>query len=165
MTSSEKKQHTGCAACHRTTQKCEFKYTCWGPHYNEDNLERIDREDYDSSELSTEAEDMKEIGKNEKGGKAFTFYLGESCGKFASVKSRLLHWEFRVVSDIVDLPAFAELHKKNGKDLPIREGDVESVVRAYYPKLSSRCSRLEEDATKLSVHASGYSRLKERWDD
>ncbi|UZJ54478.1 hypothetical protein CBS101457_003798 [Exobasidium rhododendri] len=159
MTSVERKQHIGCAACHRSTQKCEFAYTCWGHFYDPETF--VIDSAYSSSELSSDAEDIKEEGKNERGEKTFTFYLGESCGKHASIKSKLHHWEFRVVSDMVKLPSYKALNKKDAKGQVIKTEDIEAVVDSYYPRFSTRCARLETEATQPDrIH-----RYRERWDD
>ena len=162
MTSAEKREHVGCSACHRTTQKCEYAFSCWGFFYNRETL--YQNSDYSSSEMSTEAEDLKHGGKNNNGEKVFTFYLGESCAKYAGIKHKLHHWERRVLNEIVKLPTFKALKKKSKRET-IETEDIEAVVTAYYPKLSARYAKLEQDAAHLRTNSERLNKLKESWDD
>lgn len=164
MTREEKKEHVGCAACGRKTQKCEDAFVVWGKIYRLETL--LKRSDYTSSDMSSEAEDCKTVLP----GKKFLFYLGSKCAKVASVKHRLLHWERRVLNDINQMPLFKTLEASLEpiETTPERQGiadDIEAIVVSYYPTLSKRGSHLEQDARTLLNTESRYTRLREKWDD
>jgi hypothetical protein len=161
MTREEKSKHRGCAACGRTKQKCKDVFIVWGEIYKLDTLEQ--RSDYTSSDMSSEAEDCKTKTSDKK----FLFYLGSSCAKFASVKHRLLHWERRVLNDVVKLPLFKTLKSRYTRKAhrANTEEDIEAIVAFYYPTLSKRGTRLEMDARTLLTEQSRYTRLRDKWDD
>lgn len=161
MIRDEKEQHRGCSACHRVQQVCESAYSCWGYLYNEQTLEK--NAGHVSSDMSTEAEDWKHTSANEKGDSLFTFYLGESCAKHASVKHKLYHWERRLLTEVLKLPAYKVVSRKEPDRVAMR--DIEAVVDAYYPRLSVRFSKLETDAANLRTNPDRLFRMRERWDD